>query len=98
MALPEIVARLAAGAPLPERKVAITIDDAALSVYREAWPRLKAAKLPFPLFVSPEPLDRGLTGSISCAQTPQPAAAPPVPYAPPPTEREQQQGRGCQKW
>src|SRR3546814_7853295 len=54
MALPEIVARLAAGAPLPERTVAITIDDAALSVYREAWPRLKAAKLPFPLFDSTE--------------------------------------------
>src|SRR3546814_10885194 len=68
MALPEIVARLAAGAPLPERTVAITIDDAALSVYREAWPRLKAAKLPFTLFVSTEPLDRGFTGSMSWAQ------------------------------
>src|SRR3546814_19731197 len=35
MALPEIVARLRAGQPLPQRAVAITIDDAALSVYRE---------------------------------------------------------------
>src|SRR3546814_1721278 len=59
MALPEIVARLRAGQPLPQRAVAITIDDAALSVYREAWPRLKAAGLPFTLFVSTEPLDRG---------------------------------------
>src|SRR3546814_17130514 len=68
MALPEIVARLRAGQPLPQRAVAITIDDAALSVYREAWPRLKAAGLPFTLFVSTEPLDRGFSDSMSWQQ------------------------------
>jgi peptidoglycan/xylan/chitin deacetylase (PgdA/CDA1 family) len=76
MALPDIVARLAAGAPLPERAVAITIDDAALSVYREAWPRLKAAGLPFTLFVSTEPLDLGFAGSMSWAQLRELAADP----------------------
>src|SRR5690606_11004641 len=76
MALPEIVARLTAGEPLPERTVAITIDDAALSVYREAWPRLKAAQLPFTLFVSTEPVDRGFTGSMSWAQLRELAADP----------------------
>src|SRR3546814_13730812 len=55
MALPEIVARLRAGQPLPQRAVAITIDAAALSVYREASPRLNAARLPFPPFVPPVP-------------------------------------------
>ncbi|HMA13481.1 MAG TPA: polysaccharide deacetylase family protein [Kiloniellaceae bacterium] len=76
MPLPEIVARLRSGEPLPERAVAITIDDAALSVYREAWPRLKAAALPFALFVSTEPLDQGLPGSMSWQQLRELAADP----------------------
>ncbi len=37
---------------LPDRTLAITIDDAFTSVYREAWPRLKAAKLPFTVFIA----------------------------------------------
>lgn len=76
MPLPEIVARLRNGEPLPDRAVAITIDDAALSVYREAWPRLKAAGLPFALFVSTEPLDLGLPGSMSWTQLRELAADP----------------------
>src|SRR3546814_10430794 len=54
--LPEIVAALREGRPLPDRTVAITIDDAYLSVYREAWPMLKAAGLPFTLFAATDPL------------------------------------------
>lgn len=49
--LPEIVARLKDGRPLPERAVGISIDDAHRTVWSEAWPRLKAAGLPFTLFV-----------------------------------------------
>ncbi len=56
--VPEIIAALRRGTPLPERTVGLTIDDAYLSVYTEAWPRLKAAGLPFTLFVATEPLDR----------------------------------------
>ncbi|MGF1594733.1 MAG: polysaccharide deacetylase family protein [Kiloniellaceae bacterium] len=74
--LAEIVARLHSGEPLPERSVAITVDDAALSVYREAWPRLKALGLPFTLFVSTEPLDLGLPGYMSWAQLREIAADP----------------------
>jgi len=74
--LPEIVTRLAAGTALPDRTVAITIDDAALSVYREAWPRLKAAGLPFTVFVSTEPLDGGFAGSMSWPQLREMAADP----------------------
>jgi len=37
---------------LPDRTVAITIDDAYASVYHQAWPRLKKAGLPFTVFVS----------------------------------------------
>ena len=58
MPLPEIVAALASGKPLPDRAVAITIDDAFRSVYDEAWPRLRKAKLPFTLFVATQPVER----------------------------------------
>ena len=43
MPLGDIVAALRAGKPLPDRAVAITIDDAYRSVYTEAWPRLRKA-------------------------------------------------------
>lgn len=66
--LPEIVAALAADRPLPERAVAITVDDAFASVYREAWPRLRAAGLPFTLFVATRPLDLGLPGYMTWDQ------------------------------
>ena len=47
----ELAAALKAGRNLPDDTVIITIDDAFLSVYTEAWPRLKEANLPFTLFV-----------------------------------------------
>lgn len=57
--LPEILGAMATGRPLPDRTVAITIDDAWASVWTHAWPRLKAAKLPFTLFVVTDETDRG---------------------------------------
>ncbi|MCP5382535.1 MAG: polysaccharide deacetylase family protein [Kordiimonadaceae bacterium] len=39
---------------LPPRTIAVTIDDGYLSIYKEAWPRLKAAGIPFTLFISTE--------------------------------------------
>lgn len=56
--LSRIVAALRAGTPLPDRTVAITIDDATRSVYTQAFPRLRAAGLPFTLFVATDPVDR----------------------------------------
>ena len=56
--LGEIVAAFAEGRALPDRTVAITIDDAVASVYTRAWPRLKQAGLPFTLFVSTEAHDQ----------------------------------------
>lgn len=76
MALPDILARLDAGETLPAHAVAITIDDAALSVYREAWPRLKAQGLPFTIFVSTEPLDLNLPSYMSWQQLRELAADP----------------------
>ena len=66
--LAEILDALQAGRALPDRSVAITIDDGARSVYTEAWPRLRARNLPFTIFVSSEPLDHDLPGYISWDQ------------------------------
>jgi len=57
--LPEIVAALKSGRTLKDRTVALTIDDAFRSVYREAWPRLRRAGLPFTLFVATDAVDGG---------------------------------------
>lgn len=66
--LAEIVARLQAGERLPDRAVALTADDAYLSVLTEGWPRMKAAGLPFTLFVATEPVDSGLRGYLTWDQ------------------------------
>ena len=58
MKLPDIVAALGAGRDLPDRTIGFSIDDAFLSVYTEAWPRLKKAGIPFTLFVATDPVDR----------------------------------------
>ncbi|MDA7569153.1 MAG: polysaccharide deacetylase family protein [Emcibacteraceae bacterium] len=42
---------------LPERTIAITIDDGFLSVYEEAWPRFKKAGIPITVFISTESVD-----------------------------------------
>jgi len=66
--LDEIVQYLQAGKPLPDRTVAITIDDAYLSVYEEAFPRLKARGFPATLFVATRPVDRGLRAYMNWDQ------------------------------
>ena len=44
--------------PKKEKKILITIDDGFKSFYKEAWPYLKANKIPFILFVSTEPVGK----------------------------------------
>ncbi len=66
--LTEIAAALAEGRILPERAVGISIDDAFLSVFREAWPRLRAAGLPFTVFVSTQALDSALPSYMTWDQ------------------------------
>lgn len=60
LGLPEIVEALRTGKPLPDRTVGISIDDGYLSIYAEAWPRLKEAGFPFTLFVATDPIDQKL--------------------------------------
>lgn len=75
LGLGEIVAALKSGTPLPDRTVAITIDDAYASVYQEAFPRLQAAGLPFTLFVSTGPVDDGQQGYAAWSHLREMAAA-----------------------
>ena len=66
--LADVVAAMTGGKPLPDRAVAITIDDAYLSVYTEAWPRLRAAGFPFTVFVATGPVEAKLPGFMTWDQ------------------------------
>jgi peptidoglycan/xylan/chitin deacetylase (PgdA/CDA1 family) len=57
--LGQIVDQLAAGQELPDRTVALTIDDAYLSVYKEGWKLIKEAGFPVTIFVSTKHLNSG---------------------------------------
>ena len=46
------------GTPKIKKEILITIDDAFLSFYEEAWPYLKKNKIPFILFVSTNPVGK----------------------------------------
>ncbi|MFW6278311.1 MAG: polysaccharide deacetylase family protein [Halorhodospira sp.] len=54
-----IVDVLRHGGELPERTVALTVDDAYASVYEEAFPRLQERGWPLTVFVATEPVDAG---------------------------------------
>ncbi len=53
---------------LPDRTIGISIDGAHVSVYREAWPRLRAAGLPVTLFFATDRLDEKGGGRMSWEQ------------------------------
>ena len=63
--VPEILAALDAGRPVPERAIGITVDDATRSTFVEAWPRFEEAGFPFTVFVSTDPVDQGHAGIMS---------------------------------
>ena len=56
--LEEIVDSLINKRNLPTKAVALTIDDAFLSIYKKAWPILKKNNLPFTIFVSTEQIGK----------------------------------------
>ncbi len=66
--LERIVDAFRAGHDLPANTVAITIDDAYLSTYTEAWPRFRDAGLPFTVFVATDPVDNGLANFLTWDQ------------------------------
>jgi peptidoglycan/xylan/chitin deacetylase (PgdA/CDA1 family) len=68
LALPRILSTFKRGEALADKTIALTIDDGYLSVYRTAWPRLKAAGFPFTLFVATDPIDRKLRNYMNWDQ------------------------------
>ena len=68
MSLDKVVAALRDDVPLPDRCVALTIDDAYVSAYTEALPRVVRYGYPLTVFVATEPVDQGLPGYLSWAQ------------------------------
>jgi len=66
--LDEIVTALKNKVKLPPRTIAVNIDDAYLSFFQNSWPRLKAANIPFTLFVSTEPVSRNIPGYMTWQQ------------------------------
>ncbi len=53
---------------IPDKSISITIDDAYLSVFKNAWPILKENNLTFTLFVSTDVIDRKLSNYMSWDQ------------------------------
>ncbi len=68
MALDAVIAALRSGADLPDRTVAITIDDAYESAYAEAAPLLKARGFPYTVFVTTDSVDEGRAGYMTWDQ------------------------------
>lgn len=66
--LQEIVAALQQRKSLPDYTVAITIDDAYLSVYEVAYPRLQAMGFPFTVFVATGDVDKGIPAFMNWQQ------------------------------
>ncbi len=73
--LARIIDHFEQGKPLPDRCVAITVDDAYASVYSEAFPLLRRRGWPMTVFVSTEAVDRGYRNFMTWAQMREMAAA-----------------------
>ncbi|MDX1453952.1 MAG: polysaccharide deacetylase family protein [Gammaproteobacteria bacterium] len=66
--LPRLAAALEAGENIPDRVVALTIDDAYASVHGKAWPLLRRYDFPFTVFVSTDMVDSGASDYMSWQQ------------------------------
>lgn len=66
--LRRLLAALHGGEAVPDRTVALTVDDAYLSVYRHAFAVLRERAVPLTVFVSTGAVDAGLPGFMSWEQ------------------------------
>jgi biofilm PGA synthesis lipoprotein PgaB len=66
--LADVLAALRDGVELPDRAVAITVDDAYRSVYEVGYPLLRARGHPFTVFVATDPVDLGQPDYMSWDQ------------------------------
>lgn len=63
--LEAVVSALKGQGELPDKAVAITVDDAYRSFQTDGWPQFKAAGFPVTLFVATEGVDAGYTDLLS---------------------------------
>ena len=68
MALEDVITALKTDIELPDKCVALTIDDAYLSAYTEAFPRTVRYEFPLTVFVSTEQVDSGLAAYLNWDQ------------------------------
>ena len=68
MPLEEVITALKIGIEMPEKCVALTIDDAYVSAFTEAYPWVVRYEYPLTVFVSSEAVDRGLETHLSWEQ------------------------------
>ena len=66
--LPRLVRTLQAGKSVPEKTVALSVDDAFQSVYENAWPLLRAHHFPVTVFVSTQVVDRHYPAYMTWAE------------------------------
>lgn len=66
--LKKIIAHLVAEKPIPKKTIAITFDDAYLSVYEYAYAELRSKDYPFTVFVATDALDKGYSSTMSWRQ------------------------------
>jgi peptidoglycan/xylan/chitin deacetylase (PgdA/CDA1 family) len=63
--LADVVSAIRGGQALPDKAVAITVDDAYRSFLTDGWPKFKAAGFPVTLFVATEGVDAGYRDLLS---------------------------------
>jgi len=68
LSVPELVDHLKEGKELPDKALSVTIDDGYESIYTEAYPRFKKAGIPFTIFISTDPIDRGYAKHLNWKQ------------------------------
>lgn len=68
MPLSDVASALKADLPIPERTIAITIDDAYASVFNVARPLFKEHRMPYAVFVATDPVDQGAPGYMTWDQ------------------------------
>lgn len=66
--LPRLVRTMQAGKPVPAKTVALSVDDAYRTVYRNAWPLLREHHFPVTVFVSTRAVDRHYPDFMTWAQ------------------------------
>lgn len=68
MALTDVISRIGDSQKLPDHTVAITFDDAYISIYRSAFPLLRKYGYPFTIFVNTEAVERSYGQALSWKQ------------------------------